>query len=170
MKIEANNRWNASLVLAACWLALATILLISHATVVAAQTPSPTPTPDTRGLGVQSAGATTTSQAQQQAREAKPELVLQTGYSNFFGATRIVFSPDGRLLATATFRSSTIKLWETATGRELRNLSTGTQSAAGMSPFIAFSRDSRLIAAAAVLVAAFLLAGLWRYLRASRLG
>src|SRR5882724_7094288 len=109
MKKETNNRWNASLVLAACWLALGTILLISHATAVAGQTPSPTPTPDTRGLGVQSAGATTTSQAQQQAREAKPELVLQTGYSNFFGATRIVFSPGGRLLATATFRSSTIK-------------------------------------------------------------
>ena len=28
-------------------------------------------------------------------REAKPELVLQTGYNNLFGATRLVFSPDG---------------------------------------------------------------------------
>ena len=64
------------------------------------------------------------------------------------GATRLVFSPDGRLLATGTFRSSTIKLWDTATGRELRNLSSGKQSAMGMSPAIAFSRDSRLVAAA----------------------
>ncbi|MDQ2920644.1 MAG: caspase family protein, partial [Acidobacteriota bacterium] len=39
--------------------------------------------------------------------------------------------------------------WETATGRELRNLSSGTQSGMTMSPFVAFSRDSRLVAAAA---------------------
>jgi len=62
--------------------------------------------------------------------------VLQTGYNNFFGATRLVFSPDGRLLATGTFRSNTIKLWDTTSGRELRNLSSGKQSAMGMSPAI----------------------------------
>ena len=112
------------------------------------QDPTPTP-PDDRGLGVQSATPTSNAQSAQQSREAKPELVLQTGYNNFFGATRLVFSPDGRLVATTTFRSSTIKLWETSTGRELRNLSTGKQSAMGMSPFIVFSRDSRLVAAAA---------------------
>jgi len=110
--------------------------------------PSPTPT-DKRGVGVQSGTSSNNSQTGPQLREAKPELVLQTGYNNFFGATRLVFSPDGRLLATASFRTSTIKLWETATGRELRNLSSGTHSAMGMSPFIAFSRDSRLVAAAA---------------------
>jgi WD40 repeat protein/uncharacterized caspase-like protein len=75
--------------------------------------------------------------------------VLQTGYNNLIGATRLVFSPDGRLLATATYRSSTIKLWETATGRELRNLSSGTQSVLSVAPFIAFSPDSQLVAAAA---------------------
>lgn len=112
-----------------------------------AQTPSATPTPDQRGLGVQSSSAAS-SQSDQQAREAKPELVLQTGYSNLMGATRLVFSPDGRLLATGTFRSSTIKLWDAATGRELRNLSSGTQSVFGMAPFVAFSPDSRLLAAA----------------------
>src|SRR5258705_9677293 len=130
------------------WLALITLLL---ATAAEAQTPSPSPTPaDKRGLGIQSSGSTTASQTNQQSREAKPELVLQTGYGNLFGATRLVFSPDGRLLATGTFRSSTIKLWETATGRELRDLSSsGTQSALGISPYVAFSRDSRLIAAAA---------------------
>lgn len=116
-----------------------------------AQTPTtPAPSPsDKRGIGIQSGGPANTSRTDQQAREAKPELVLQTGYNNFFGATRLVFSPDGRLLATATFRSSTIKLWETASGRELRNLSSGTQSGMSMSPSIAFSLDSRLIAAAA---------------------
>ena len=109
----------------------------------------PSPTPDSRGVGVQSSGPSTSSNATQQAKEAKPELVLQTGYSNFFGATRLVFSPDGRLLATATFRSSSIKLWDTATGRELRNLSGGRQSGMSISPYVAFSGDSRLVAAAA---------------------
>lgn len=124
---------------------LVAIVLLSGLTNAFAQTP--TPTPDSRGLGIQSGNATGSSQNAQQAKEAKPELVLQTGY-NFIGATRLVFSPDGRLLATTTFRSSTVKLWETATGRELRNLSSGSQSAMGMSPFVAFSPDSKLIAAA----------------------
>ncbi|MEP6743090.1 MAG: caspase family protein [bacterium] len=122
-------------------------VLIVLASNMFAQTP--TPTPDQRGLGIQSAGNANNSQAEQQAREAKPELVLQTGYNNLFGATRLVFSPDGRLLATTSFRSSTIKLWETATGRELRNLSSGTQSVMATSSFVTFSPDSRLIATAA---------------------
>ena len=112
-----------------------------------AQNPSPTP-PDQRGIGVQSSSPGTNSAATQMGKEAKPELVLQTGYNNFFGATRLVFSPDGRLLATATFRSSAIKLWDTSNGRELRNLSNGPQGGMGISPAIAFSNDSRLIAAA----------------------
>jgi WD40 repeat protein/uncharacterized caspase-like protein len=130
-------------------LSLGMILFAAFSTIVFGQSPSPTPTPDNRGIGVQSTGSTTASQTAPQSREAKPELVLQTGYNNFFGATRIVFSPDGLLLATATFRSSTVKLWETATGRELRDLSSGTQSTMSMAPFVAFSRDSRLVAAAA---------------------
>lgn len=115
-----------------------------------AQTPSPTPTPsDKRGLGIQSSGPTSTTTTDQQSKEAKPELVLQTGYNNLYGATRLVFSPDGRLLATGTFRSNTIKLWETATNRKLRDLSGGGQSSPGIAPAIAFSRDSRLVAASA---------------------
>ncbi|MDQ6652611.1 MAG: hypothetical protein M3Y84_07685, partial [Acidobacteriota bacterium] len=147
MRNTRKSLGSVSLICAALWFGLPIILLSVAATNAVAQTP--TPTPDNRGLGVQSPGPTNSSQGGQQAREAKPELVLQTGYNNFIGATRLVFSPDARLLATATFRSSTIKLWETATGRELRDLSSGTHSAMGMSPYIAFSRDSRLIAAAA---------------------
>jgi WD40 repeat protein/uncharacterized caspase-like protein len=112
------------------------------------QTPSPTP-PDNRGLGVKSGGPNGTSTTDQQSREAKPELVLQTGYNNFYGATRLVFSPDGKLLATATVRSSTVSLWETATNRKLRDLSTAGQNTPAFAPSIAFSRDSRFVATAA---------------------
>src|SRR5215217_3729683 len=123
------------------------VVLLFFATVVTfAQTPSPTP-PDKRGLGIESPGQTTGTTNDQRAREAKPELVLQTGYSNLFGATRMVFSPDGKLLATGTYRSNTIKLWETATNRKLRDLSSGGQTTVAIAPAIAFSRDSRLIAA-----------------------
>src|SRR5260370_11474313 len=106
---------------------LAFVVVISAAgSSVMAQSPTPSPQ-DKRGLGIESNAATYSQSDRSKSKEAKPELVLQTGYSSFFGATRLVFSPDGRLLATGTFRSSTIKLWETATGRELRNLSTYSQ-------------------------------------------
>jgi WD40 repeat protein len=128
---------------------LTVVILISVRTIVTlAQTPTPTPQ-DKRGLGLESNAAANTQTDQTKSREAKPELVLQTGYNNFFGATRLVFSPDGRLLATGTFRSSAIKLWEAATGRELRNISTGGQNAMSISTVFAFSPDSRLLAAAA---------------------
>jgi len=86
---------------------------------------------------------------QTKTKDAKPELVLQTGYNSFYGPTRLVFSPDGRLLATTTFRSNTVKLWETATGRELRNLSSAGQNVPSMAPVVAFSADGRLLAVAA---------------------
>ncbi len=124
------------------------LIMVLFAPAVLAQTPSPSPSPtDKRGLGIESTGSTTTSQADQRAREAKPELVLQTGYNNFFGATRMVFSPDGRLLATGTYRSNTIKLWETATNRKLRDLTSSGQTTVGIAPAVAFSRDGRLVAA-----------------------
>jgi len=123
-----------------------TTLLLLFAASVFAQSPSPTP-PDNRGLGIQSGGQTPNTSGNQGSREAKPELVLQTGYSNFFGAARLLFSPDGRLLATATYRSNTIKLWETATTRKLRDLSNSGQAVSALPPTVAFSRDSRLVAA-----------------------
>src|ERR1043165_5276118 len=128
---------------------LSVVVLLCCASFVSfAQTPSPSPTPDDkRGLGVQSSSSTGTTPTDQRPREAKPELVLQTGYNNLFGATRMVFSPDGKLLATGTYRSNTIKLWETATNRKLRDLSSGGQATIAIAPAIAFSRDSRLIAA-----------------------
>jgi WD40 repeat protein/uncharacterized caspase-like protein len=130
------------------WQLFALIIFVSIcANTGVAQTPSPAP-PDKRGIGIESGSSNASADDQTKSKEAKPELVLQTGYSSFFGATRLVFSPDGRLLATATFRSSTIKLWETATGRELRDLSTGGQNSTGMAPVFAFSPDNRFLAAA----------------------
>jgi len=129
-------------------LAAVTIFIAVGTHAAVAQTPAPTP-PDKRGLGIESSSWTTSQSDQTRSKEAKPELVLQTGYNNLFGATRLVFSPDGRLLATGTFRSNTIKLWEIATGRELRNISTGGQNGMSISTVFAFSPDSRLLAAAA---------------------
>ncbi len=126
--------------------ALIVPLILLFAASAFAQTPSPTP-PDNRGLGIQSGGQTANTSSNQGSREAKPELVLQTGYSNFYGASRLLFSPDGRLLATGTYRSNTIKLWETATNRKLRDLSSSGQAVPALPPTVAFSRDSRLIAA-----------------------
>src|ERR1044071_8529861 len=124
------------------------VLLFCASVVTFAQSPSPSPTPDDkRGLGVQSSSSTGNTPTDQRTREAKPELVLQTGYNNLFGATRMVFSPDGKLLATGTYRSNTIKLWETATNRKLRDLTSSGQITVALAPAIAFSRDSRLIAA-----------------------
>jgi len=120
-------------------------LLLVLAIAVPSQTPSPSPSQ--RDLGLQPNQQASSQSNQTQSKQPKPELVLQTGYNSFYGATRLAFSPDGRLLATATFHTNTIKLWETATGRELRNLSTGGQNTTSLSPVFAFSPDSRLVAA-----------------------
>jgi WD40 repeat protein/uncharacterized caspase-like protein len=108
---------------------------------------SPSPTPDKRDIGLQANQQSNSQANQTKPKEPKPELVLQTGYNSFYGATRMAFSPDGRLLATATFHTNTIKLWEMTTGRELRNLSSGGTNTSSMSPVFAWSPDSRLIAA-----------------------
>src|SRR5258706_16145373 len=92
-------------------LSLISILLAIISQAVSGQKPTPTPPEGDRGIGVQG-GTPANSSQPGQAREAKPELVLQTGYSTFGGATRPVFSPDGRVLATATFPNSTNKLLE----------------------------------------------------------
>lgn len=52
-----------------------------------------------------------------QTPNARPELVLQTGHAEKVEA--FAFSPDGRYLATGS-SDRTIRLWETATGHELR--------------------------------------------------
>lgn len=68
----------------------------------------------------------------------KPELILQTGHSEKIEA--IAYSADGRYVATGS-SDRTIKIWEAATGRELRALNGNTGLKA-----LAYSPDGRTLA------------------------
>jgi hypothetical protein len=56
-------------------------------------------------------------------------------------ASRVGFSPGGRLLASATFAGD-VKVWEVASGREVRSFTTGHRGITS----VAFSHDGRLLA------------------------
>jgi WD40 repeat protein/uncharacterized caspase-like protein len=56
--------------------------------------------------------------------------------------TSVAFSPDGKVLASGHIADKTIKLWEVATGRELRTL---TGHLSGVSS-VAFSPDGKVLA------------------------
>ncbi len=70
-----------------------------------------------------------------------PELVVQSGHT--WRIDSMVVSPDGKLVASASGRQGdgTVKLWETATGRNIRTLSAGGANA------LAFSPDGKSLAA-----------------------
>ncbi|MDX6497601.1 MAG: hypothetical protein QOG23_861 [Blastocatellia bacterium] len=69
----------------------------------------------------------------------KPELVLQTGHSK--AGNSIAVSPDGKTLASGS-QDNTIKLWDMATGSELRTL-TGHS---GWVLSVAFGPDGKVLA------------------------
>jgi WD40 repeat protein len=69
----------------------------------------------------------------------KPELVMQTGHNLTVSA--VAFSPDNKSVATGSF-DNTIKIWETATGRELRVLS----GHSGAVKTLVWSPDGQLLA------------------------
>ena len=71
-----------------------------------------------------------------------PELVVQTGHSLYVNS--IAFSPDGRLLASGS-ADNTIKLWDAASGQELKTL----LGSSGRVNSIAFSPDGRTLASGA---------------------
>jgi WD40 repeat protein len=80
---------------------------------------------------------------------AQAEAPMPAGALARLGTTRfrhsqviaaIAFSPDGKLVATGTF-SSGIRLWDTATGKEVRLLTPETGA-----PALAFSPDGKTLA------------------------
>jgi WD40 repeat protein len=72
---------------------------------------------------------------------ALPDLVLQAGHEYRDWVLATAFSPDARLLASSG--SSAIKLWDVATGRELRTLDLERDARAYS---LAFSPDGRWLA------------------------
>jgi len=88
-----------------------------------AQQPQQTPQQRILTQGDQKTGAAKPSGP----REARPELVLQTGVTA--PAYNAIFSPDGRLLASMDFMAGSIKLWEIATWRELFVINLGARAA-----------------------------------------
>lgn len=73
----------------------------------------------------------------------RPRLVVQQGHSD--GVHSVAFSPDGRMLASASIDGS-IKLWDVAGGTELTTLRGHTNGVYG----VAFSPDGRTLASVSI--------------------
>lgn len=72
-------------------------------------------------------------------QSARPSLKIQQGHA--YEVAGVDFAPGGRILASVS-GAATIKLWDTTTGKQIRNFGKGNQSAAYS---LAYSPDGRLI-------------------------
>src|SRR6185295_15697078 len=100
-------------------------LLTIHCTVISLSAAQQNQSKDNRGLGVRP-NSGTASENQSKSGGDKPEIVLQAGITSPQG--QISFSPDGRLLASMGRDANSIKVWEVASGRLLRQLEGGFPS------------------------------------------
>jgi WD40 repeat protein len=120
------------------------------AAVAISQNPTPQePQKEKRGIGVgtTSPSPTPSSVTSAQSGAVRPEIVLQPGITS--PQTEVRFSPDGRLLASVGFDGNSIKLWEVASGRLLRQLQSSIPSMGASSqrrPF-RFSSDGKTLIA-----------------------
>lgn len=73
----------------------------------------------------------------------RPALVVQTGHSN--EVRTVGFSPDGKLLASGS-ADNTIKIWDVATGTELRTLLGHQKEVLSLS----FSPDGKILASGSI--------------------
>jgi len=90
-------------------------------------------------LGVLSIALRSTAQSASESASLLPEIIPQTGHSAKILA--LTSSPDGRWLASGSW-DSTVKVWEVATGRELRTL----RGHGGPVLAVAVSADGRWLA------------------------
>lgn len=73
------------------------------------------------------------------ANAQKAELVVQTGHTDVVRS--VAFSPDGKIIGSGS-DDNTVKLWDAATGQELRTLSGHTNIIRS----VAFSLDGKIVA------------------------
>jgi len=74
-----------------------------------------------------------------EAKAQQPQLVVQTGHATRVNS--VTFSPDGQVIASGS-DDLTIKLWDAATGKQLRSLSGHTDGVRS----VAFSPDGKVVA------------------------